>query len=252
MEKLLMKKLSILLSVLCIGCSTSKIITSPQNALNSKSILLLPSMNGIEILTNRKEKVNEAELGFLNQDVGNNVSEITSSFFMRNRIKLIRPNIKDSIKLAPIYEIWNYYEAFTKSKSGNPINYSSWNLKKMFNSIKVSDSLCTYIKSHKQRYALSIITVGYLRSYKNNQYRKIDNVAKTLIFGIGAYSPLNGGWAAKSENYTANYFILIDAERKELAMFQKKEDDFEATNKEKLQGQLNVGFEDYWVNYKYK
>ena len=50
-----MKKLSILLSVLCIGCSTSKIITSTQNALNSKSILLLPSMNGIEMLTNRKE-----------------------------------------------------------------------------------------------------------------------------------------------------------------------------------------------------
>jgi hypothetical protein len=202
-----MKKLLILISVLCIGCSTSKIITSSQNALNSKSILLLPSMNGIEILTNRKEKVNEAELGFLNQEVGNNVSEITSAFFMRNRIKLIRPNVKDSSKLVPLFEIWGLYEKFTRSKSGNQMVYSSWNLKKIFNSIKLSDSLSTYIKSHKQRYALSIITVGYVRSYKNNQYRKIDNVAKTLIFGAGAYSPSNGGWTAKVENYTANYFI---------------------------------------------
>jgi hypothetical protein len=234
------------------NCSAQKIITSSQNALSSKSILLLPSITGIEILTNRKEKVDESELGFLNQDVGNNVREITNSFFMRNSIKLVRPNIKDSTKNAPILEVWGYFEKFTKSKSGNPMNYSSWNLKKIFDSIKVSDSLSRYIKSYKQRYALTIITVGYTRSHQSNQYRKIDNTAKTLLFGLGAFSPSNGGWTVKSEFYTANYLILIDAERNELAMFNKKEGDFEATNKEKLQGQLNVGFEDFWINYRYK
>jgi hypothetical protein len=247
------KLLYIFATCLCFsGCTTSKIITSSQNAFNSRSILLLPSMTGIEILTTRKEKLNEAELGFLNQDVGNNVREISSSFFMRNRIKFVRPDVKETSKYAPIFEIWDYYGKFTKSKSGNPMTYSSWNLKKVFKSIKVSDSLSTYIKSHKQRFALSIVTVGYTRSYKNNQYRKIDNVAKTFIFGAGAYSPSSGGWTAKSESYTANYLVLIDAERKELAMFQKKDGDFEATNKEKLQGQLNGAFEDFWINYRYK
>jgi hypothetical protein len=46
--------------------------------------------------------------------------------------------------------------------------------------------------------------------------------------------------------------ILFDAERKELAMFQKKEGNYAASNKEKLQGQLNAGFEEFWMNYRYK
>lgn len=247
-----MKKILLILLVVYTNCAAQKIITSSQNALNTRSILLLPSITGIEILTNRKEKVNEADLGFLNQDVGNNIREITNSFFMRNRINLLRPNLKDSTQNVLTTEIWGYLGKFTKSKSGNPMNYSSWNLRKIFDSIKVSDSLCTYIKSYKQRYALSVITVGYVRSYNNNQYRKIDNVAKTLIFGVGAFSLLYGGWTVKSENYTVNYLILVDAERKELAMFHKKEGDFDATNKEKLQGQINEGFEDFWVRYTYK
>ena len=74
----------------------------------------------------------------------------------------------------------------------------------------------------------------------------MDNVAKTLIFGAGAFGLTSGGWRVKDEFFVQTFLFLIDAERKQLAMFHKKEDIFEPRNKERLQGLVNEGLSDFW------
>ena len=203
-------------------------------------------MTNIEILKNKKEPIKKEEVEALNQEVGINISQITDSFFMRRRIKLDKYQYDEVDDYLPLKEILEYHKKLTTSKSGNPTNYSKTNLKKIFDSIKVSDNLCDYIKEKKSRFAISILTVGFTRTNINNKSRKVDNVAKTLIFGAGAFGLTSGGWRVKDEFFVQTFLFLIDAERKQLAMFHKKEDIFEPRNKERLQGLVNEGLSDFW------
>jgi hypothetical protein len=234
-------------AILFVGCATSsKLISTNQYPFSNKSILLIPTITDISILKNKKESENKDEIAALNEEVGMNVLQITDSFFMRHRIKLDKYQYDEVDDYLPIKEVLEYHTKLTKSKSGNPMNYSKYNLKKIFDSIKVSDNLCDYIKEKKNRFAISVLTVGFTRTQINNKSRKVDNVAKTLIFGAGAYGPTTGGWRIQDEFFVQTYFFLIDADKKQLAMFHTKSDIFEPRNKELLQGLVNAGLSEFW------
>jgi hypothetical protein len=234
-------------AILFVGCTTSsKLISTNQYPSINKSILLIPTITDISILKNKKESENKDEIAALNEEVGINVLQITDSFFMRHRIKLDKYQYDEVDDYLPIKEILEYHTKLTKSKRGNPMNYSKNNLKRIFYSIKVSDNLCDYIKEKKNRFAISVLTVGFTRTQVNNKSRKVDNVAKTLIFGAGAYGPTTGGWRIQDEFFVQTYFFLIDADKKQLAMFHTKSDIFEPRNKERLQGLVNAGLSEFW------
>jgi hypothetical protein len=240
-----LKFLSFLIIFNCCSSTSSKLISTVQSP-KDKSLLLITPIVSIEILKNKCEVENKAEIESLNQEIGANVYQITDSFFMRKRLKLDKYQYNEIDDMMPINEILEYLKKLTTSKRGYSASYSKYTLKKMLNSIKISEDLCNYIKEKDNRFALSIITTGFSRTLSNNKSRKVDNVAKTLIFGAGAYGPTSGFWHVNSENLVQTYFFLIDAEKQQLVMFQKKEGLFDPKSKNELQGLINVGLSEYW------
>ena len=246
-----MQKNIILFSLLSIilSCASPKPITSKVNPAIVQILGVLPNISIINVLNARKD--DEIKEGFLDNSDGTHADEAINTFFKNKKIdnqKLSLTLEEDSLLTT---EIYGYFSAMNE-KDVNYLtkedkNYNTSKTREAFNEIKVSDKISNLIKSKNLRFVLSTLTIGMKRTDKSLFNRGVGNVGKYIAASSLAYLT-GGGIYFRSIPYLSNtYLILIDAEQKNLAMFIKKTEEFDPTDKSRLQEQVRFGLENYWV-----
>ncbi len=246
-----MQKNIIYISILTIllGCASPKPITSNVNPTIVQKLGVIPNVSIITVLNARKD--DEIKEGFLDNAAGSYADEAINTFFKNKKIdnqRLVLTSKEDSLLTT---EILGYFSAMNE-KDVNYLtkedkNYNTSKTREAFNEIKVSDEVSNLIKSKNLRFVLSTLTIGMKRTDKSLFNRGVGNVGKYIAASGLAYLS-GGGIYFRSIPYLSNtYLILIDAEQKNLAMFIKKTEEFDPTNKARLQEQVTFGLENYWV-----
>ena len=244
------KTLSYLLTIsILMGCASPKPITSNVNPAIVNRVGVLPNIAIINVLNARKD--DDIKEGFLDNSAGTYADEAINTFFKNKKIdnqKLSLTVEEDSLLTT---EIYGYFSSMNKKDvdylTKEDKNYNTSKTREAFNEIKVSDEISNLIKSKNLRFVLSTLTVGMKRTDKSLFNRGVGNVGKYIAASGLAYLT-GGGIYFRSIPYLSNtYLILIDAEQKNLAMFIKKTEEFDPTDKSRLQEQVTFGLENYWV-----
>jgi hypothetical protein len=235
--------------ILLSSCASPKPITSNVNPAIVNKVGVIPNISIISVLNARRN--DEIKEGFLDNAAGTYADEAINTFLKNKKIdnqKLVLTSKEDSLITT---EILGYFTKMNE-KDVNYLtkedkNYNTSNTREAFAEIKVSDGVSDLIKSKNLRFVLSTLTVGMKRTDKSLFNRSVGNVGKYIAASGLAYLT-GGGIYFRSIPYLSNtYLILIDAESKNLAMFIKKTEEFDPTDKERLQEQVTFGLENYWV-----
>jgi hypothetical protein len=107
----------------------------------------------------------------------------------------------------------------------------------------VSNAIIEILKNRKINYLMSVVNVGFSRDYNSEVMNTVSAVSglttlATLGFGVFYYEV--------PHNLTT-FLIIIDTDKKSLALFHKKTEDVDPNDAEFLRKQNNQILEDYWI-----
>ena len=241
-----------ILLTLC-SCATNKPITSTLNPAEIRKVGILQPIVSLKIYAaNSEQEIQSEEPSY---EIRENVDEAIKSTFIEYKVNF------ESISLNPIEsgiinkEVESFFNKMEDAGSARfkkfSENFNYPKSREAFAAIKVSQEVVEILNKHNMKFALATLTVGFTRSKKNENNRVLANAGKLLLtaalFTTGIFAYHQG------IPYRSNtYFFLIDAERKNLSMYNKKVAEIDPTNESSMKGQINWGLEDYWVRYAIK
>jgi hypothetical protein len=233
------------------SCATQKPITSQVNPAEIKNVLIIPPINSVKVLHAQNDEVIEDENYF--DQVQNSCSDAIKKFFDNHKINYdeLSANREEESFLSK--EISEYYLKMDGPDRRNAmigdVKFNHQANREAFTNIKVSDEVANLIKANNHRYALVAITLGFTRSKRNERNRQLANGGKALL-SVGM-AVLTGGFVfIRGIPYkSVTYLFLIDAEKKNMAMYTKESQEIDPTNSSSINWQINWGLEDYWVRH---
>jgi hypothetical protein len=256
--KFSMKRLfySFVILILVTGCSNSmrQPFTSTANPAYIRKVSMIPSFNSIKVLYANRDEVRDINPYEEVKDYSDRAVKHFLDMYKVNYDDLSMNREEEEIVLSEIAKYMvelDLRDPERKIFRGPDFNTSI--TRKLFTNIKMSDRVAKIITDNNSRFAMTTITYGFTRSEANETNRKVGNVAK-YIAGAG-FAALTGGFGLffRGVKYqSTTYIILLDAEKKEIAMYNKKVGEIDPVDKASLQEQIIVGMEEYWYKHSKK
>jgi hypothetical protein len=232
-------------SILLSSCATNKPITSTSKPSQMKGIAVLPPQSYLKVIAVEKDKNipidgSNSKTSEIVQQVINDFAKNHNKDFVSIPFTELELNIFNK-------EINNYIYKFTNSNAAafrkNNKNFNFPANQDIFKNIKVSEELVDILKKKELKYLMSVVNVGFSRNYNSQTINTVSTMAgltslATLGFGVFYYEvPYN----------LTTFLIIIDADKKGLALFHKKTEDNDPNEIEFLKKQNNQILEDYWI-----
>jgi hypothetical protein len=182
-----------------------------------------------------------------------NVDEAIKSTFLSYKVNFEDANLSENETTVIEKEIGNYLTKMENTNNGRfkkiTENFNFPKSQNDFKNIRVSDEVANILKRKNLKFALAVVTIGFTRTKKNEDNRKLANAGKLILTTAAMLTTgillLHQGIPYQS----TSYFFVIDAERQNLSMYNKKIAEIDPSNKYSIQGQINWGLEDYWVRH---
>lgn len=239
------------ISLFLFGCATNKPITSSLNPSEMRKVGILKPSGILKVLAsnNTKEILPED----VSLEMQSNVDEAIKSTFLSYKVNFEDANLSDNETIIIEKEIGSYLTIMENTSIGRfkkiTENFNFPKSQSTFKNIKVSEEVLNILKQKNLKYALAVVTIGFTRTKRNEDNRKLANAGKLLLTTAALLTTgiflLHQGIPYQS----TSYFFVIDSERQNLSMYNKKIAEIDPSNKYSIQGQINWGLEDYWVRY---
>jgi hypothetical protein len=235
----------ILILIISMSCATNKPITSSAKPSQMKGIAVLPPQSYLKVISVVNDK--NVPIDGSNSKTSEIVQQTINDFSINHKKEFSYISLTDSELKSINKEINNYIFNFTNSNAAafrkNNKNFNFPANQDIFRGIKVSQEIIDILKSKNVNYLMSVVNVGFSRNNKSDVTNTISTVAgltslATLGFGVFYYEvPYN----------LTTFLIIIDANKKGLALFHKKTEDIDPNEIESLKKQNNQILEDYWI-----
>jgi hypothetical protein len=240
-----------LISLILSSCTSNKPITSSLNPSEIKKVGILKPSGIVKILATNSSKEIPPEDVSLEMQL--NVDEAIKSTFLSYKVNFEDANLSENETTIIEKEIGSYLTKMENTNSGRfkkiTENFNFPKSQNAFKNIKVSQEVTNILKQKNLRFALSVVTIGFTRTKRNDDNRKLANAGK-LILTTAAFLTTGIFLLHQGIPYqSTSYFFVIDAERQNLTMYNKKIAEIDPSNKYSIQGQINWGLEDYWVRH---
>jgi hypothetical protein len=236
----------LIISIFSISCATNKPITSSAKPSQMKGIAVLPPQSYLKVIYLKDDK--NISIDGLNAKTSE-IVKLTIEDFSKNHKKEFSELSLTNSELSFIDQEINgviYKMTYSNSATGFRKNNKNFNFpdnQDIFKSIKVSNALIEILKNKKVNYLMSLVNVGFSRKYNSEVINTVSAVSglttlATLGFGVFYYEV--------PHNLTT-FLIIIDTDKKSLALFHKKTEDVDPNDTEFLRKQNNQILEDYWI-----
>ena len=237
--------LCFVISMLSVSCATNKPITSSAKPSQMKGIAVLPPQSYLKVISVKEDK-NITTDGL--NSMTSEIVKLTIDDFNKNHKKEFSEFSLTNSELSFINkEISSYIFKLTNSNAAdfrkNNKNFNFPANQDIFKDIKVSDKLIEILKSRDAKYLMSVVNVGFSRNKGSNAVNAVSTIA-----GLGTLATLGFGvfYYEVPHNLTT-FLIIVDTDKKGLALFHKKTEDVDPTDAEFLRKQNNQILEDYWI-----
>jgi hypothetical protein len=236
----------LIISIFSISCATNKPITSTAKPSQMKGIAVLRPQSYLKVISLKDDK-NTSTDG-LNTKTSE-IVKLTIEDFSKNHKKEFTELSLTNSELNFINQEINgfiYKMTYSNSATGFRKNNKNFNFpdnQDIFKSMKVSNGLVEILKKKKVNYLMSVVNVGFSRNYNSeviNTVSAVSGLTTLAALGFGVF------YYEVPHNLTT-FLIIIDTDKKSLALFHKKTEDVDPNNAEFLKKQNNQILEDYWI-----
>jgi hypothetical protein len=228
--------------------------TSTANPAYIRKVAMIPSFNSIKTLYAKSDE--ERDINHF-EEVKDYSDRAVKHFLDMYKVKYDTLSMNKEEEDIILTEIAKYMVeldlADPKRKIFRGPDFNTSITRKLFNNIKMSDRVAKIMTDNNSRFAMTTITYGFTRSDANEKNRKVANVGKFIA--AAGFAALTGGIGLyfRGVKYSSTtYIILLDAEKKQIAMYNKKIAEIDPTDKASIQEQIIVGMEEYWYKHSKK